>query len=159
LQVEHPVTEAITGVDIVREQIRAASGLELSVTQSDIAFNGHAIECRLCAEDPENGFRPSPGTIDFVHFPGGFGIRVDSAIFPGCEVPPYYDSMLAKIIAHGRTRNDAIYRMRRALEELVVRGVKTNLGLLYMLLYNREFLTGHYDTGILSSMPSIKEPL
>ncbi|MDR1821610.1 MAG: acetyl-CoA carboxylase biotin carboxylase subunit [Oscillospiraceae bacterium] len=151
LQVEHPVTEAVTGFDLVREQIRVASGLELSAAQSDIAITGHAIECRLCAEDPENGFMPSPGTIDFVHLPGGFGIRVDTAIFPGCRVPPYYDSMLAKIIAHGKTRNEAVYRMRRALEELIVRGVKTNLGQLYMVLYNREFLTGSYDTGILEN--------
>jgi len=149
LQVEHPVTEAITGVDIVREQIRVASGLELSLAQSDVSYNGHAIECRLCAEDPENEFRPSSGVIDFVHLPGGFGIRVDTAIFQGCEISPYYDSMLAKIIAHGRTRNEAVYRMRRALEELIVRGVKTNLSQLYLLLYNTDFLIGSYDTGIL----------
>jgi acetyl-CoA carboxylase biotin carboxylase subunit len=149
LQVEHPVTETITGIDIVREQIRVASGMELSVTQADVSYSGHAIECRLCAEDPENNFMPSCGTIDFLHLPGGFGVRVDSAIFPGIVITPYYDSMLAKIIAHGKTRGEALYRMRRALEELIVRGVKTNLGQLYMILYNREFITGSYDTGIL----------
>ncbi|MDR3149060.1 MAG: acetyl-CoA carboxylase biotin carboxylase subunit [Oscillospiraceae bacterium] len=149
LQVEHPVTEAITGVDIVREQICVASGAELSVSQQDISYSGHAIECRLCAEDPDNNFMPSCGAIDFLHMPGGFGIRVDTAIFPGIEISPYYDSMLAKIIAHGNTRKEAVYRMRRALEELIVRGVKTNLGQLYMILYNRDFLTGSYDTGIL----------
>jgi acetyl-CoA carboxylase biotin carboxylase subunit len=154
LQVEHPVTEAITGVDIVREQIRAASGSELSVAQNDVTYSGHAIECRLCAEDADNDFRPSPGVIDFVHLPGGFGIRVDTAIFPGCEVSPYYDSMLAKIIAYGRTRNEAVYRMRRALEELIVRGVKTNLSQLYMLLYNPDFLIGNYNTGILDNTDS-----
>ncbi|MDR3310392.1 MAG: acetyl-CoA carboxylase biotin carboxylase subunit [Oscillospiraceae bacterium] len=161
LQVEHPVTEAITGLDIVREQIRVASGLPLSVTQDGVTFSGHAIECRLCAEDPERDFMPSPGTIDFVHLPGGFGIRVDTAIFPGCEVSPHYDSLLAKIIAHGRTRNEAIYRMRRALEELIVRGVKTNLSQLYMLMYNKDFLTGRYDTGILTNAPqlNLEEPL
>jgi acetyl-CoA carboxylase biotin carboxylase subunit len=149
LQVEHPVTEAITGVDIVREQICVASGAELSVSQQDISYSGHAIECRLCAEDPDNNFMPSCGSIDFLHMPGGFGIRVDTAIFPGIEISPYYDSMLAKIIAHGNTRKEAVYRMRRALEELIVRGVKTNLGQLYMILYNRDFITGSYDTGIL----------
>ncbi|MDR0819338.1 MAG: acetyl-CoA carboxylase biotin carboxylase subunit [Oscillospiraceae bacterium] len=161
LQVEHPVTEAITGIDIVREQIRVASGHELSVTQPDITYSGHAIECRLCAEDAENGFMPSSGVIDFVHLPGGFGIRVDTAIFPGYEVSPYYDSMLAKVIAHGKTRNEAVFRMRRALEELIVRGVKTNLSQLYMVLYNRDFLTGNYDTGILnnSEQPKASEDL
>lgn len=149
LQVEHAITEAVTGVDLVREQIRVASGLELSFKQEDIRINGHAIECRLCAEDAETGL-PSSGVIDFLHLPGGYGIRVDTAIFPGCEVSPYYDSMLAKVIAHGKTRNEAIYRMRRALEELIVRGVKTNLSQLYMILYNTDFLTGKYDTGILS---------
>jgi acetyl-CoA carboxylase biotin carboxylase subunit len=155
LQVEHPVTEAITGFDLVREQIRVASGLELSARQDEIAIAGHAIECRLCAEDPEHGFRPSPGKIDFMHLPGGFGIRVDSALFPGCVVSPYYDSMLAKIVAHGKTRNEAIYRMRRALEELIVRGVTTNLGQLYMVLHNPDFLTGSYDTAILEKQPLV----
>ena len=161
LQVEHPVTEAVTGIDIVREQIRIASGLPLSFTQADAVISGHAIECRLCAEDTENGYKPSPGVIDFLHLPGGFGIRVDTAIFQGCEISPYYDSMLAKIIAHGRTRNEAIYRMRRALEELIVRGVKTNLSQLYMIFYDPDFLTGNYDTGILekSNLQTIVEPL
>jgi len=148
LQVEHPVTEAVTGIDIVREQIRIASGLRLSMADNDIKLNGCAIECRICAEDPEHNFAPSPGHIEFVHLPGGFGIRVDTAIFPGCEVSPHYDSLIAKIIAHGKTRNEAIYRMRRALEELIIRGVKTNQALLYSIMFSPEFLSGHYDTGI-----------
>ncbi|MDR2615273.1 MAG: acetyl-CoA carboxylase biotin carboxylase subunit [Oscillospiraceae bacterium] len=149
IQVEHPVTEMITGVDIVREQLRIASGLPLRYAQEDIAFNGHAIECRVNAESPEDGFLPCPGKIGFLHLPGGFGVRVDSAAYPGCEVTPYYDSMLAKVIVHGRTRNEAVLRMRRALEELLITGVKTNLGLLYMLMFSTDFLAGKTDTGFI----------
>jgi len=149
IQVEHPVTEMITGVDIVREQIRIASGLPLKYTQRDISFTGHAIECRINAEDPENGFRPCPGTVKYLHLPGGYGVRVDTAAFSGCEISPYYDSMLAKVIVHGQTRKEAIRRMRRALEELLTDGVKTNLSLLYMILYNPDFIRGRYDTGFI----------
>lgn len=149
IQVEHPVTEMVTGIDIVREQLRIASGMELAFKQENVTISGHAIECRICAEDTENNFAPCPGTIDFLHLPGGFGVRVDSAIYPGCVISPHYDSMIAKIITHGRTRSEAIFRMRRALEELVVTGVKTNLGLLYMILYQPEFLSGSYNTGFI----------
>ena len=149
IQVEHPVTEMITGIDIVREQIRIASDLPLRMTQEEVTFSGHAIEVRLNAEDPENNFSPCPGRIEYLNLPGGFGVRVDTAMFSGCEISPYYDSMIAKIIVHGHTRNEAILRMRRALEELLAVGVKTNLGLLYMILYNPEFIKGRYDVGFI----------
>jgi acetyl-CoA carboxylase biotin carboxylase subunit len=160
IQVEHPVTEMITGVDIVREQLHIASGLPLRYTQEDISFSGHAIECRVNAESPEDGFLPCPGRIDFLHLPGGFGVRVDAAVYPGCEITPYYDSMLAKVIVHGRTRNEAILRMRRALEELVITGVKTNLRLLYMLMFSVEFLSGKTDVGYIERrLDSILSPV
>jgi acetyl-CoA carboxylase biotin carboxylase subunit len=149
IQVEHPITEMITGVNIVREQIRIASGQPLSKTQEDVHFEGHAIECRINAEDPRNGFRPCPGTIEYLHLPSGFGIRVDTVIHPGYNVSPFYDSMIAKIIVHGRTRNEAILRMRRALEETLITGITTNTELLYMLMYSPEFLSNHTDTGFL----------
>jgi acetyl-CoA carboxylase biotin carboxylase subunit len=149
LQVEHPVTEMVTGIDIVREQIHIASGLKLRYAQSEIVALGHSIECRVNAEDPENDFRPCPGVIDHLHFPGGFGVRVDTALYPGYEISPYYDSMIAKVVVHGRTRNEAVLRMRRALEELLVTGVRTNLGLLYMLMFSTDFLTGKTDTGFI----------
>ncbi|MDR3277375.1 MAG: acetyl-CoA carboxylase biotin carboxylase subunit [Oscillospiraceae bacterium] len=149
IQVEHPVTEMVTGIDIVREQIRIASGLPLRVRQEDVALTGHAIECRVNAEEPENGFRPCPGRIDYLYLPGGFGVRVDTALYAGCEISPYYDSMVAKVIVHGKTRTEAVLRMRRALEELLVEGVNTNLGLLYMLLYNPDFLNNRTDTGFI----------
>lgn len=151
IQVEHPVTEMVTGIDIVREQLRIASGAKLRYKQSDVTFSGHAIECRINAEDAENGFMPSPGKIDFLHLPGGYGVRVDTALYSGCEISPYYDSMVAKVIVHGNTRTEAILRMRRALEEFVVLGVKTNLGLLYMILYNPDFLKGRYNTGFIEA--------
>lgn len=160
IQVEHPVTEMVTGIDIVREQIKIASDVELSYTQKDIKINGHAIECRLNAEDPENNFAPCPGKIDYIHFPGGFGVRIDSALFSGCEITPYYDSMIAKVIVHGKTRNEAILRMRRTLEELLVTGVKTNLGLLYMILYSPDFIMGTYDTGFIEkNLTTILKPV
>ena len=126
LQVEHPITEAITGIDIVREQIRIASGAALGYTQDDITFHGHAIECRINAEDPET-FVPCPGKITEWHAPGGLGIRVDSEIYSGYSIPPFYDSMIAKLIVHGKTRNAALMRLRRALEEFVIEGVKTTI--------------------------------
>ncbi|MDR1329748.1 MAG: acetyl-CoA carboxylase biotin carboxylase subunit [Oscillospiraceae bacterium] len=149
IQVEHPVTEMVTGIDIVREQLHIASGLSLRYSQADAAVSGHAIECRVNAEDPENAFAPTPGKIGFLHLPGGYGVRVDTAIYPGCEITPYYDSLLAKVIVHGRTRNEAVLRMRRALEELVITGVKTNLGLLYMLMFSTDFIAGKTDTGFI----------
>ncbi|NLB29783.1 MAG: acetyl-CoA carboxylase biotin carboxylase subunit [Clostridiales bacterium] len=149
IQVEHPVTEMVTGVDNVREQIHIASGLPLRYRQEDIRISGHAIECRVNAEDPENGFAPCPGTVDFLNLPGGFGVRIDTGLHAGCTISPHYDSMVAKVIVHGKTRNEAILRMRRALEELIVSGVRTNLSLLYMLLYSTDFLTGRTDTGFI----------
>lgn len=149
IQVEHPVTEMVTGIDIVKQQIKIASGAKLGFTQSDVTVTGHAIECRICAEDPDNDFAPCPGDVNFVHFPGGYGVRVDSALFSGCSISPYYDSMAAKIIVHGSTRSEALYRMRRALEELMITGVKTNQSFQYMILYNIDFISGHYDTGFI----------
>ncbi len=151
IQVEHPVTEMVTGIDLIREQIRIAGGFPLDYRQEDIQINGHAIECRINAEDPENNFAPCPGVIEYLHLPGSYGVRVDTALYTGCEISPYYDSMIAKVIVHGRNRNEAIYRMRRALEEFLVKGIKTNLGLQYMILYNPDFMRGHYDTGFLES--------
>ncbi len=128
LQVEHPVTEAITGLDLVHEQIRVAAGLGLSVTQDDVKFNGHAIECRINAEDPRT-FAPSPGQISYYHAPGGLGVRVDSGVYQGYTIPPFYDSLIGKLIVHGRTRNECLMRLRRALDEIIVDGVKTTLPL------------------------------
>jgi acetyl-CoA carboxylase, biotin carboxylase subunit len=144
LQVEHPVTEAITGVDLVREQIRIAEGRPLSVTQDDIEFHGHAIECRINAEDPFN-FAPSPGLVSYFHAAGGMHVRVDSGLYAGYKIPPYYDSMIAKLIVYGRTREGCIMRLRRALEEMVVEGVKTNIPLHQELLRQDDVLNGDYS--------------
>ncbi|MDR1014928.1 MAG: acetyl-CoA carboxylase biotin carboxylase subunit [Coriobacteriales bacterium] len=149
IQVEHPVTEMVTGVNIVREQIRIASGLPLQLAQEDVHIQGHAIECRINAEDPEEDFRPCPGTIGHLHLPNGFGVRVDTVIHPGYEVGPFYDSMIAKVIVHGRTRNEAILRMRRALEETLVTGIPTTIGMHYLLMYDPDFLNNHIDTGFI----------
>ena len=151
VQVEHPVTEMITGVDIVREQIRIAAGERLSVRQRDITMRGHAIECRINAEDPAKGFQPCPGRIGFLHLPGGYGVRVDTGLYTGYELPPYYDSMMAKIIVHAPTRLDAIRRMRRALEELVIEGPATNTDLLHQILHHPDFVRGNYSTGFLEA--------
>ena len=149
IQVEHAVTEVVTGIDLVREQIRIAQGLPLSCRQEDVVLRGHAIECRINAEDPMNDFRPCPGTVSFLHFPGGCGVRVDSALFNGCEVPPFYDSLLAKIICEAPTRRDCIRRMRRALEELVILGPAHTADLAHQILHHPDFVRGHYDTGFL----------
>jgi len=149
IQVEHPVTEMITGIDLIKEQIRIAAGERLKFSQKDIVLEGHAIECRINAEDVEMDFRPSPGKIEFLHFPGGNGVRIDSAIYQGYTIPPTYDSMIAKLIVHGKDRFEAIQRMKRALEEFVIEGVKTNIDLHYRLLEEKEFLEGNYDTGYL----------
>ncbi len=149
IQVEHPVTEMVTGIDLVREQLRAAAGLPLSFTQDEAGLHGHAIEVRINAEDPAAGFRPCPGKTEFLHFPGGCGVRVDSALYNGCELSPYYDSMVAKIIVHAPSRLGAIRRMRRALEELVVEGYPTGADLAHLILYHPEFLRGSYNTGFL----------
>ncbi|WP_188063458.1 acetyl-CoA carboxylase biotin carboxylase subunit [Sphingobium sp. KCTC 72723] len=143
LQVEHPVTEMITGVDLVREQIRVAEGRPLSVTQEDLRFTGHAIECRINAEDPRT-FAPSPGTVTRYHVPGGMHVRVDSGLYQGYKVPPYYDSMIGKLIVYGRTREGAIMRLRRALQEYVIEGMKTTIPLHQALLEDPDFLNGDY---------------
>ena len=144
LQVEHPVTEAITGIDLVNEQIRVASGGGLSVTQDDIRFNGHAIECRINAEDPKT-FTPSPGTVTTFHTPGGLGVRVDSAVYSGYRIPPYYDSLIGKLIVHGRNRVECMMRLKRALDEFVVDGIKTTLPLFQDLVTNQDIANGDYD--------------
>ena len=150
IQVEHPITEMVTGIDLVKEQIRVAADLPLAIKdQDDVMIQGHAIECRINAEDPENGFAPCPGKIETLYLPGGFGVRVDTAVYAGYEVSPFYDSMIAKIIVHGKSRLEAIHRMRRALEELIIDGVVTNLDLQYLILYNEEFLKGNYDTSFI----------
>jgi acetyl-CoA carboxylase biotin carboxylase subunit len=144
LQVEHPITEAITGIDLVREQIRIAAGLPMSFGQDDIGFSGHAIECRINAEDPVT-FVPSPGVVTDYHAPGGLGVRVDSGLYAGYRVPPYYDSLVAKLIVHGQTRNECLMRLRRALEEFVVAGVNTTIPLHQRLIGESDFINGDYD--------------
>jgi acetyl-CoA carboxylase biotin carboxylase subunit len=144
LQVEHPISEAITGVDIVREQIRVAAGLPLSFEQKDIAFSGHAIECRINAENAFT-FRPSPGLIKQFHVPGGLGVRFDSHIYSGYRIPPYYDSLTGKLIVHGKTRNEALMRLRRALDELVVEGIETTIPLFQMLVREPDIIDGNYN--------------
>ena len=143
LQVEHPVTEMVCDVDLVREQIRVAAGQELGYTQADVQFRGHAIECRVTAEDPVT-FLPTPGRVDVFHAPGGLGVRVDSALYAGYIVPPYYDSMVAKLIVHAPTRPEAIARMRRALGEFAIQGIKTTLPLHRRILEAPEFVAGDY---------------
>ncbi|MGF9757398.1 acetyl-CoA carboxylase biotin carboxylase subunit [Microvirga sp. 0TCS3.31] len=144
IQVEHPVTEMITGIDLVNEQIRVAAGHPLSVRQEDVRIEGHAIECRVNAEHPST-FRPSPGTISYFHPPGGLGVRVDSAAYQGYRIPPHYDSLVGKLIVHGRTRNECLMRLRRALDEFVVDGIDTTLPLFRTLVRNPEIQNGQYD--------------
>jgi len=144
LQVEHPVTEMITGIDIVQQQIRIAAGEPLGYTQADISFSGHAIECRINAEDPRN-FAPAPGTITDYHTPGGLGVRVDSAAYSGYRVPPYYDSLIAKLIVHGTTREECLRRLNRALEEYVIGGIQTTIPVHQALMGNSEFVAGQYN--------------
>lgn len=149
IQVEHPITEMVTGLDLVREQLRIAAGLELPVRQEQVHLSGHAIEVRVNAEDPSHDFRPAPGVTRFLHLPGGCGVRVDTALYNGCELSPWYDSLAAKVIVHAPTRLQAIRRMRRALEELVVEGYPTGADLAHMILYHPDYLKGEYDTGFL----------
>ncbi len=150
IQVEHPVTELVTGIDLVSAQINIASGLPLSYKQEDIKIKGHAIECRINAEDPTKDFRPTPGKTSFLHLPGGCGVRVDSALYAGYELSPYYDSMVAKIIAHAPTRLGAMRRMRRALEELIIEGYPTTGDLCHLILHHIDFVRGKYNTGFLA---------
>ena len=149
VQVEHCVTEMISQVDIVREQIRVAAGKPLNYTQNDIVLKGHAIECRINAEDPENGFMPSPGTIDAYLAPGGFGVRVDSHSYAGYKIPPYYDSMIGKLICWGRTRNEARRRMYQALKEYVVLGIKTTIPFHQQIIEDEVFISGKFNTGFI----------
>ena len=149
IQVEHPVTEMITGVDIVKEQIKIASGESLSFSQKDITFRGHAIECRINAENPNKNFRPCPGTITELNLPGGNGVRVDTAVYTGYTIPPVYDSMIAKIIVHAEDRNSAIAKMKRALEECVIEGIDTNIDFLFKILSNEHFKNNDYDTSFI----------
>ncbi len=150
IQVEHPITEAVTGIDLVKEQLKIASGEKLSLKQEDIVLKGHAIECRINAEDPYKNFMPCPGTITELYVPGGLGIRVDSAMYCGYKIPSYYDSMIAKLISYGKDRNEAIVRMKRALGEFGIGGVKTNIEFQYSILENTDFIEGNYDTSFLN---------
>ena len=162
VQVEHPVTEFVTGVDIVKEQIRIADGQELSFTQDDIEIRGHAIECRINAENPAFNFAPSPGKISNLYLPsGGVGLRVDSAVYPGYTIPPYYDSMIAKIIVHGENRFDALMKMQRALYELEIDGVLTNSEFQLDLISDSQVIAGDYDTAFLMEkfLPAYQERL
>jgi len=149
IQVEHPITEMRTGIDIVKEQIRIAAGEKLKFKQKEVEFRGHSIECRINAENPRKNFMPCPGKINEVNLPGGNGIRVDTAIYNGYTIPPYYDSMIAKIITHGATRNEAISKMKRALEELVVDGIETNRDFLFDIIRTPNFIRGNFDTSFI----------
>ncbi len=144
LQVEHPVTEAITGIDLVLEQIHVASGAQLVHRQEDITFSGHAIECRINAENART-FRPSPGQISYWHPPGGLGVRVDSGVYQGYRIPPYYDSLIGKLIVHGKTRNECMMRLRRALSEFVIDGIETTIPLFNDLIRQPDIANGLYD--------------
>ena len=149
IQVEHPVTEWVTGIDLIREQIRIAAGKHLTYTQEDVHVHGHAIEVRINAEDTEHDFRPSPGTVTNVHFPGGKGVRIDSALFAGYQIPPYYDSMIAKLIVYDKNRELALRKLRNALGELVLEGVKTNIDYQYEIINDEDFIEGNVDTGFI----------
>ena len=151
IQVEHPVTEWVTGIDLVKEQLKIASGMPLEISQSDVRIMGHAIECRINAENPQKNFRPSPGTIQGAHFPGGNGIRVDTCVYNGCKIPPYYDSMLAKLIVHADSRKAAIAKMQSALGEVIIDGIDTNIDYQYEILKNEDYQSGNFDTGFLAS--------
>lgn len=149
IQVEHPITEEVTGFDLVKAQIEVAAGLPLSVKQEDIRLRGHAIECRINAENPEFDFRPSPGTITALYMPGGPGIRIDGAVYQGYTITPYYDSMISKLIAHGSDRDDAVNKMKWALSEFIVEGIDTNIDFQLELIRNPDFRNGNYDIGFL----------
>jgi acetyl-CoA carboxylase biotin carboxylase subunit len=158
LQVEHPVTEYVTGIDIVKEQIRIAAGLLLEIKQPQVKFFGHAIECRINAEDPER-FIPCPGKITFLALPGGPGVRVDTAAYNGCVIPSYYDSLIAKLIVHGRNREEAIARMKRALDEFIVEGIKTTIPFHKRVLNDPDFIRGEFNTGFVEKMNNPPQPI
>ena len=149
IQVEHPVTETVTGIDLIKAQIRIAAGERLSIRQKDVHFSGHAIECRINAEDPFNNFTPSPGKVDLIIPPGGMNVRVDSHVYSGYQIPPYYDSMIAKLIVRGDTREEALATCRRALDEFTIEGIKTTIPFQKQILANKDFVAGKYDTGFI----------
>jgi acetyl-CoA carboxylase biotin carboxylase subunit len=155
LQVEHPVTEMVTGIDIVKEQIRIAAGARLSFKQSEVTFTGHALECRVNAEDPDT-FVPSPGVIHAFSVPGGPGVRIDTAAHTECTIPPYYDSMIAKVIVHGRDRQEAIARMRRTLEMTVIEGIRTSIPLHLKILAEPDFQAGRISTSFMDRYQAAK---
>jgi len=156
IQVEHPVTEAVTGIDIIKEQIKIAAGMPLEYKQSHIKPSGHAMECRINAEDPER-FIPSPGKITFLTLPGGFGVRVDTAIYNGYVIPPNYDSLIAKLVTYGKDRQEAIARMRRALDEFIIEGIKTTIPFHKKVLVNPDFISGNFDTNFAEKINSNKQ--
>ena len=151
IQVEHPITEMVTGIDLIKEQLKIAAHQKLHLCQDDIHIQGHAIECRINAENPNLNFRPSPGTIQSLHLPGGCGVRIDSAIYQNYVVNSYYDSMIAKVIAHGSNRLEAIRKMRRVLSELVIHGIDTNQELQYLILHHSEYVKGDFDTSFIEN--------
>ena len=150
VQVEHPITETITGVDIIKEQLRIASGEKLQYKQDDIKFTGHSLEARINAENPYKNFMPCPGEIKELHIPGGNGVRIDTAIYPGYKIPPTYDSMIAKIIVHGKDRNESIAKMKSAIGEFVIDGISTNIDFLYKILEDEDFISNNYDTSFIA---------
>lgn len=156
IQVEHPVTELVTGVDLIKEQIYVASGQALKLKQADVSFNGWAIECRINAEDPFRSFMPTPGSIDSYLAPGGLGVRIDSFVYPGYKIPPHYDSMVAKLIVHGKDRNEAIARMRRALDEYYITGVKTTIPFHQRVMRHEVFISGDFNTKFLELYPIVE---
>ena len=158
IQVEHPVTEMVTGIDLIKEQIKIANDQILDINQDDVQFNGWAIECRINAEDPYREFLPNPGEIDLYLPPGGFGVRVDSAAYSGYKIPPYYDSMIAKLITHGKTRDEAINRMKRALSEFYVEGIATTIPFHQKVMEHPVFLSGNFNTKFLELYPIIESP-
>ena len=159
IQVEHPVTEEVTGIDIVKEQIRIAAGELLEYEQKDVLPTRHAIECRINAEDPFNKFQPCPGLIEFLHAPGGHGVRVDKHVYSGYVIPPYYDSMIAKLICFGQDRRVAMDRMARALDEFMIRGVKTTIPLHKLILKDPNFRRGRYSTSFIDRLLAASQPL
>lgn len=151
IQVEHPITEMITGIDLIKEQIRIAANLKLAYTQDEVVLRGHAIECRINAENPKENFRPSPGLVNSVHIPGGLGVRIDNCIYQGYHVSPHYDSMVAKVIVHAPTRLEAIRKMRRVLGELVIDGLDTNQELQYIIMHHSQYVKGDFDTSFIEN--------
>ncbi len=157
IQVEHPVTEMVTGIDLIKEQIKIADGAKLDFRQEDVHLDGHAIECRINAEDPAKGFIPCPGKIESLHMPGGFGVRIDTAVYQGYEISPYYDSMIAKVIVKGRDRTEAVQKMKVALSEFLIEGITTNVDFQLNLLRDPDFEKGDFDIGFLNRKDLIKK--